>query len=90
MRQVALRSPGKSDDDEIVVRALLVNTVEVIPQLAVRKKEAQPLAVITVAILVQNLIHIHSTLLESGQGLRNPPKTLYPCAAMWIKHHNDA
>ncbi len=65
MRKVALRSPpGEPDEDEIVVSALLLNAVEVVPQLAVRQKEAQPFAIIAIAILIQYIFDVHNDLLE--------------------------
>ena len=65
MRKVVLRSPpGEPDDDEIIMRALLLNAVEVVPQLAVRQKKAQPFALVAAAILIQYMFDVHNDLLE--------------------------
>jgi hypothetical protein len=56
-------TPGEAYDGEILGRALLLNPAEIIPQIAESKKKTQPLALITVAILVQDLFNIHGALL---------------------------
>ena len=62
-RNVMLPAPGELEQDKIVVRAFLLNTAKVIPQITESKKKTKPLALITVAILIQDLFNVHGTLL---------------------------
>jgi hypothetical protein len=74
-----LRAPGKPDDGKIIVCALLINEAEAITKLTVRQKEAQPLALIAIAICFQDLFDAHGTLLSTGaKYLRSVPKTGKP------------
>ena len=58
-----LPAPGELEEDKIVVRTFLVNTAKIIPQIAESKKKTKPLALIAIAILIQDLFTIHSALL---------------------------
>ena len=69
-----LPAPGEPDDRKIVVRVLLFDALEQLPQLAKCHEEAQPLAVVTVALLLQNVIDLHGVLLSAD--IRNT-------AALW-------
>jgi hypothetical protein len=61
-REGALLSPGEPDDGEIIVRALLIDEAEAIPKLAIRQKEAQPPALVAIAIFFQDLFDVHGVL----------------------------
>jgi hypothetical protein len=56
-------APREAHEGEIFGRTLLLNPAEMIPQIAESQKKTQPLALITVAILVQDLFNIHGALL---------------------------
>ncbi|OGW37891.1 MAG: hypothetical protein A2X58_02010 [Nitrospirae bacterium GWC2_56_14] len=58
-------APGKLQDVEIVVRALLLNTTEMTPKIAESKKMTKPTARIAIAILIQDFFNIHSVFLIS-------------------------
>jgi len=55
-------APGESDDGEIIVIAFLLNAAEVVPQLAICEKEAQPFAFVALAVVIQYLFNVHGTL----------------------------
>ena len=55
-----LPAPGELEEEKIVVRAFLLNTAKVIPKIAESKKKTQPLALIAVAILIQDLFNTMS------------------------------
>jgi hypothetical protein len=52
-------APGEPDDREIIVRGFLLYPAEMIPQIAVSHKKAQPFALIAVPIFLQNMFSIH-------------------------------
>jgi hypothetical protein len=60
---VVFSAPGEPNDGEIIMIALLLNAAEVFPQLAIGKKKAQPLAFITLAVLIEDLFNVHGALL---------------------------
>lgn len=64
--------PGEPHDCEIIVRALILNAAEIIPQIAESQKKTQPLALITVAILIQDLFNIHGALLGPEMAWSKP------------------
>ncbi len=77
MPNVMFPVPGKLHDDKIVVRALLLDAAERIPQIAESQKKTQPLALIAVAILIQDLFNIHDALL-GPEVVWSKPFTLLP------------
>jgi hypothetical protein len=63
MGNAVFPAPGEPHDEEIVATALLLNPAEMIPQIAESQKKTQPLALIAVAILIQDLFNVHGALL---------------------------
>jgi hypothetical protein len=55
-------APGEPDDREIIMIALLLDAVELLPQLAICKEEAQPSAFVTLSVFIQHLFDVHGTL----------------------------
>ena len=70
-----LLAPGEPQEVEIVVRTLLLNATEMIPQIAESKKKTKPIARIATAILIQDFFNIHSTLLIKKMILSKKPFT---------------
>jgi len=62
---VMLPAPGELDDGEIIMRALLLDAAELVPQLAIRQKEAQPFSIVAFPILFQHFLDVHGALLRS-------------------------
>ena len=62
-------APREADEGEIIVIALLLDAVEVLPQFAIREKEAQTPAFISLSVLFQDLFNVHGTLLITENGI---------------------
>jgi hypothetical protein len=106
MLDVMLPAPGELDDREIIMRAFLLDVAELIPQFAVSQKEAQPFAVISVAILLQHFLDVHCPLLKqhykdlaSITCIASKPyinlhrESIVPvivCYVVWKMRHNEA
>lgn len=66
VRDPVLPAPGEPEQKEILVRAFLFDAFEHFAKLAVCQKEAQPLALIAVAVVVQDLFDVHGIPLVVG------------------------
>lgn len=64
VRDMALSAPGEFDDREIIMRAFLLYTAELLTQFTVGQEQAQALAVIAVLVFLQDFFCVHDNLLS--------------------------
>jgi hypothetical protein len=79
-------APGELDDGEIIMIDFLLDEAEVVPQLAICEKEAQPFAFVALAVVIQDLFDVHETLPVQ----RIKTFSVMLIRTLWKNHHSAA